>query len=141
LKSKSNKTVRREWKDHTIGHVHLYELEILKSDSLLFIKWVHYIHLFLLQKLFPLKHKTHPNSETMKTNTPKFKNNENKHTQIQKQEQQNQRNQKHRKQSKDIVPERYPNSETINTETPKILCWKHTGERMTRNWQPCLDQR
>jgi hypothetical protein len=83
-----------------------------------------------------------PKAVSFKTqNTPKFRNNENKHTQIQKQEQQNQRNQKHRKQSKDIVPERYPNSETINTETPKIVCWKHTGERMTRNWQPCLDRR
>jgi hypothetical protein len=57
--------------------VHLYELEIIKSDSPLFVKWVHHIHLFLVQKLFTLKHKTHPHSETIKTDTPKLKNKNN----------------------------------------------------------------
>ncbi len=39
-------------REHTVGHVHLNELEIFKSDALFFVKWLHQIHLFLLNKLF-----------------------------------------------------------------------------------------
>lgn len=44
-------SVRLGERAHTIGHVHLNKLEILKSDAFVFIKWLQHIHLFLVQKL------------------------------------------------------------------------------------------
>lgn len=32
--------------------MHLYELEVFKSDAFLLIKWEDHIHIFLVEKLF-----------------------------------------------------------------------------------------
>ena len=55
--------------ENTVGHVQLNELEILKSDALFFVKWVHHIHVFLVQQLFA-------EQKSQKQNRPNFKKHE-----------------------------------------------------------------
>jgi len=42
---------RRHNKDLTISHVHLNKLKILQCDTLFLVKWIHHIHIFLIQKM------------------------------------------------------------------------------------------
>ena len=64
-----NRSERERERENTVGHVHLNVLEILKSDALFFVKWVHHIHLFLVQQLFA-------EQKSQKQNRPNFKKHE-----------------------------------------------------------------